>query len=149
MKSMKSHAEQITRRYNTYCERLLEAPYHLRNVACMRGDYMNILDQYGKDPRTVIYLDPTYHPATRVTGAINVYQNELDREQHQQMVDRLLSCRSFVVSGYDPSEYDCDDYKPLDRYCDEKICIGKYRLTSGSRNKNQIKVKSEWLWIKY
>ncbi|MBV8972984.1 MAG: DNA adenine methylase [Sphingomonadaceae bacterium] len=65
------------------------------------------------DARAVFYVDPPYLPETRSTGnrrrgqGFHVYQHELDRDDHVELLDLLKSVRGMVaLSGYPSSVYD-------------------------------------------
>lgn len=130
--------------YRNAIENILLAPEHLCNVEVINGDYRALLKKYGADKRVVKYLDPPYHPACRNQNALKVYPNELSREQHQEMVKILCKSRSWVLSGYDPAQFGCDDYKPLEASGAIKESIGDFVLSSSN---NKI-LKEEFIWYK-
>lgn len=60
---------------------------------------------YGQAPDVLLYVDPPYLGETRTSRQ---YLHELSRpEEHLELLDALLSCRSAVVlSGYPSPLYD-------------------------------------------
>ena len=131
--------------YLNSVERLNYAAEHLQGVEVINGDYEDLMKIYGSDAQVLKYLDPPFHPVTRGIGATNVYQNELSREQHQEMVELLCNSRSWVMSGYDPAQYGCSDYVPLEECGAVKVSIGGFMLAS---SKDKIS-KEEFIWYKF
>ena len=61
------------------------------------GDWRQIIDAYDTQ-ETVFYCDPPYHPSTRHRGG---YAHELTAQDHEDLVQRLLSIRgTALLSGY-------------------------------------------------
>lgn len=125
---------------------LLEAPEYLKNVEIIKGDYRDIMKEYGDDPRVIKYLDPPYHPLCRNQDALKVYPNELSREQHIELVDILCKSRGWILAGYDPEQYGCDDYKPMVETGAMKVSLGRYNVSTASGKDNY---KEEFIWYKY
>jgi DNA adenine methylase len=79
--------------------------WHLRllRVQIDCRDALEVI-RYWDNPKAVFYVDPPYHPDTRVD--INLYAVEPDHEHHVQLVETLLQCQGAVVlSGYDHPVY--------------------------------------------
>ncbi len=130
---------------HTSCKAILEAPKHLENVQVRCGDYRPLLEQYGADKKVVKYLDPPYHPECRNQSALKVYAKEMEQSQQKEMVELLCQSRAWVLSGYDPIQYGCEDYLPLEKAGAKKLSIGQFRLkTSVQANKT----KEEFIWYK-
>lgn len=136
-------------------ENLQKAPEHLRNVEVLNEDYKRILACFGSDPTVIKYLDPPYHFITRGTG--QVYDHEMSDDMHREMVELLCNSRSWVMSGYDPANFGCRDYEPLEKYGAIKIRLKAYYRGSASNRANyggnpcdaeEAIKKSEYLWIK-
>lgn len=143
--AMGSYVERDEETFYRAVERINYAPEHLANTKIINGDYKVLLQKYGKDKKTVLYLDPPYHPACRNQSALNVYSNELSREQHKEMVNLLCCSRGWVLSGYDPAQYGCDDYVALEESGAIKVSIGKYNILA---SKNELS-KEEFIWYKF
>lgn len=126
-------------------ERIAYAPEHLKNVQVINGDYINMLNTYGSDSLAVKYLDPPYHPACRNQDALKEYSNELSLEQHREMVELLCQSKAWVMSGYDPVQYGCSDYEPLEKAGAIKECIGSYMVSSQNGKANY---KDEFIWYR-
>lgn len=131
--------------YKKRVKKLLHSYWCLKEVTLHQGDAINLLKQYGRDPRVIKYLDPPYHPVTR--AALGIYACEMSRLEHIRLVEMLCCCRGWILSGYDPAEYDdpffpgkkCQDYVLLEEAGAKKVLIK-------STQNNQSR-KNEWLWI--
>ena len=141
-------AELFKDRYKNACKKILEAPEHLRNVEVINGDYRKLMKKYGSDPQVVKYLDPPYHPSTRNRQALDAYPNELSMNDHKELVEILCNSRSWVMSGYDPAQYGCDDYKPLEDSGAVKESIGMFLLYSSNKNGGNVR-REEFIWYKF
>jgi DNA adenine methylase len=66
------------------------------------ADWQVVMDRYDAEG-TLFFLDPPYHPSTRMGGR---YQHEFSGHDHLQLIGRALTCRGMVVlSGYDHESY--------------------------------------------
>ena len=139
-----SYVDKDTDGYYRSLDRLLEAHRHLKNVSISNMNAIELLKKCGENSKVVKYLDPPYHPATRSKSALDIYQNEMSVEQHREMIDILCESRSWVMSGYDPAQYGCDDYLPLEKSGAKKVSIGKFNLYSGKCKQS----KEEFVWYK-
>lgn len=131
--------------YINAINRIAYAPEHLKDVEITNGDYKDIMKKYGEDSLVVKYLDPPYHPTCRNQDALQEYQNELTQQQHQEMVSILCQSKSWILSGYDPAQWGCSDYEPLEKAGAVKVSIGEYMI---SATKGSIQYKEEFLWYK-
>lgn len=69
----------------------------LLNVQIECLDWRLILQRYDAQD-TLFFLDPPYHPETRVSGR---YQHEMSAYDHEDLIERLLKLRGLVVlCGY-------------------------------------------------
>lgn len=126
-------------------ERIRNTPEHLLGVEVSNCDYKELMKDYGDNPHVVKYLDPPYHPLCRGKSATKVYPNELPQEQHKELVEILCKSRSWVMSGYDPAQYGCDDYVALEDNGAIKESIGLYHVSSSRSDKS----KEEFIWYKF
>jgi len=86
----------------TAIDRLPEVAERLLRVQIEQSDFRKILDRYDT-PNTFFYCDPPYIHATRSAGK---YAHELDDNDHQDLVDLLLTRRAkIMLSGYDHPIY--------------------------------------------
>lgn len=138
------YVEKDFENYYRSVERLLTAHEHLRNVTVSNMSAIELLKEHGRNPKVVKYLDPPYHPCSRAKTAQNVYQNEMSVENHKELVALLCQSRSWVMSGYDPAQYGCNDYMPLEKSGAQKVSIGKFNLYSGKCKQS----KEEFIWYK-
>jgi DNA adenine methylase len=79
--------------------------WHLRllRVQIDCRDALEVI-RYWDNPEAVFYVDPPYHPDTRVD--FDAYSVETDHEHHVRLVETLLQCQGAVVlSGYDHPVY--------------------------------------------
>ena len=141
-----SYSKHNYQRYIKSIMGIVQLGNSLSNTEITNKSFQEIFRVYGNDVQALKYMDPPYHPATR--EAANVYNYEMNRDQHKEMVDILCNSRCWILSGYDPAEYGCDDYKPLEDAGAIKLSLGNYALTSGSIRKNGILHKDEMIWLK-
>ena len=139
-----SYVEKDFENYYKSVEKLLTAHEHLRNVTVSNMSAIELLKEHGKNPKVVKYLDPPYHPCSRAKSAQNVYLNEMSTENHKELVELLCQSRSWILSGYDPAQYGCNDYLPLEESGAKKVSIGKFNLYSGKCKQS----KEEFVWYK-
>lgn len=134
--------KQIDRIRN--CTKLLE------DTTIINGDMRNMLEQLSNEGNVLCYIDPPYHPATRAVGSKDIYPYELTREEHQEMVEILLTVNMVVIlSGYDPAQYDCNDYEPLNESNGwQKVSMGYVHRPSSGKGGYSSK-KEEFIWIKH
>lgn len=84
-------------RYLSSIEALPEVAERLLRVQIEQRDALKIFGLYDT-PQTFFYLDPPYVPETRRAGQ---YNHELTAEQHEQLVETLLTIKGKVLlSGY-------------------------------------------------
>jgi DNA adenine methylase len=79
--------------------------WHLRllRVQIDCRDALEVI-RYWDNPEAVFYVDPPYHPDTRIDR--NVYAVEPDHDHYVQLIETLLNCKGAVVlSGYDHPIY--------------------------------------------
>ncbi len=80
--------------------------WRLMRVQIDNRDALEVI-QYWDNPETVFYIDPPYHPDTRIT---KLYKHEPDAEYHKKLVEILLKIKgAATLSGY----YN-DVYLPLE-----------------------------------
>ncbi|MBU2766880.1 DNA adenine methylase [Acidithiobacillus ferrivorans] len=86
-------------------ESLTQAGERLERVIIQQGDGLQLIREYAGEKDVFFYIDPPYVMSTRVTGAAD-YSNELTDEEHNDLVDLLLSIRgSAILSGYSSQAY--------------------------------------------
>lgn len=90
------------RRWRWGVESLPVINHRLRSVQIECADWRDVVARFdGSD--TLFFLDPPYHPETRVAGT---YRCELSEKDHQELVGYLLMARGMVVlSGYAHETY--------------------------------------------
>lgn len=134
--------------FESYISRLLDVWMYLRHVDIMNRDAFELLDIYGKDPKVLKFLDPPYHPLCRNPHDKVYGEYDFIREDHKKLVQKLCDCTNWILCGYDPLAYGCEDYLPLEEAGAKKVLLGDYHLGSSASHGNPIK-KAEYLWIKY
>jgi DNA adenine methylase len=98
-----------------YVGRFAAAAERLRNVSLECLPALELIRRYGRDPETLLYVDPPYFGDTRCrTG----YQFEMHREdEHRELAEALRSCTSMVMlSGYAHPLYDDELYAGWHRH---------------------------------
>jgi DNA adenine methylase len=88
-----------------YVDRMAAAAARLHNVSLESRPALQLIDDYGRSPRVLIYADPPYLGSTRKSGR---YKHEmLTDAQHAELADALRDVRSaVVVSGYASALYE-------------------------------------------
>jgi DNA adenine methylase len=116
--------------------------FHLR-LMMVQIDCRDAIDviRYWDNPDAVFYVDPPYHPDTRVTRSI--YAIEPGHDHHERLVQTLLECKGAVVL----SCYDHPVYMPLieagwERHEFKTACYAAGRVRgSGLRGKGSAMKK--------
>lgn len=139
----KPESIEVRKQYYKSAQSISKAPQHLQGVGIVNDDYINIMKLYGSDPKVIKYIDPPYHPACRNQGALKVYPNELTIEQHKELVQILCSSHGWLLSGYDPAQWGCDDYAPLEAAGATKVSLGHFIVSIKHKS-----YKEEYIWYK-
>lgn len=86
---------------------LAEVADRLRNVYWSARPLLDIINGEGTHAANFLYLDPPYHPDTRITP--EVYAHEMTREDHERMIWALVKFNvkaKIMLSGYRCPLYD-------------------------------------------
>ena len=121
-----------------YRRRMPAAAARLRGVQLECRDALDVIRDYGRDPDTLLYVDPPYLPEVRRAGA---YRHEVDAEHHAQMLTELRSCRAMVaLSGY-----------PSDLYADALHDWHVTQIAASTQQANRVGTNSrvEVVWTNY
>ncbi|MDR2294714.1 MAG: DNA adenine methylase [Microbacterium sp.] len=88
-----------------YRDRILPAAARIADLTLENRDALDVIDQYGRHPGNLLYVDPPYLATTRRGGR---YAHEMSGSlEHLAMLDALVRCDSIVmVSGYASDLYD-------------------------------------------
>jgi len=109
----------------------------ISNVIITNRDAVQIINKYDAED-TFLYLDPPYVHSTR-TGAR--YECDMKDEQHIELLDTILNCKSRVLlSGYDNEMYDVLTDNGWNKY---HFVVN----TMGGDHKKKTKI--ETLWYNY
>jgi site-specific DNA-adenine methylase len=120
----------------------------LKDTTITSVDFRDVLELYQNDKQILKFIDPPYHPITRSSSALDIYPCELTIADHKEMVKILVNSNSWILCGYDPVQYGCGDYIPLEESGAKKVSMGYFHL--GTSNKNGYSSeKEEFIWIKY
>lgn len=139
--------ERFIKLYYNSIAKIIKITPALQDTVIMSADFRDVLQKFQKDEHIIKFIDPPYHPITRSNKALDIYPCELTIADHKEMVDILAKSRSWILCGYDPALYGCDDYKPLEKAGAVKISIGFFHL--GSSNQSGLDSKrEEFIWIK-
>lgn len=89
-----------------YVNRMPAAAARLAHVSLECRPAHDVIEQYGADPDTLLYVDPPYLGGTR--GTSNSYRHEMKSEQdHRDLAAGLDACVATVIlSGYPDPLYD-------------------------------------------
>jgi DNA adenine methylase len=97
-------------------------------------DWRNVMLRFDT-PETLHYLDPPYHPSTRVNGG---YKHEFTERDHEELIARLLVVRGMVVL----SGYAHEMYEPLERAGWKRV---DYKTRTHTSDCRAQRVESLWL----
>lgn len=97
-----------------YVGRFSAAADRLRGVSLESMDALDLIDRYGRDPETLIYLDPPYLGSTRARKG---YAHEMHLpEEHRRLAEVVQDLPAMVMlSGYASDLYD-ELYSSWDRH---------------------------------
>jgi len=117
----------------------------LRKVQIECDDWLNCVRRYDT-PDTLFYLDPPYHPETRVVP--KRYQVELDRADHLGLVNVLLDLKGMVVlSGYAHPDYDRLEQAGWLRTDIDVICRQAMRNADARSGQTDLIQRTESVWV--
>jgi DNA adenine methylase len=105
-----------------------------RDVQIECDDWRTVISRYD-GPETLYFLDPPYHPATRVGGG---YRHELTKQDHKELIARLRKIRGMVVL----CGYNHETYKPLERAGWKRV---DYHVRTHVSDYRAQRVESVWL----
>jgi DNA adenine methylase len=93
-----------------YLARMAPAAARLRQVSLECLPALDLIAKYGREPGTLLYVDPPYLGSTRGWG--NNYRHELKGDdEHRELAEALHACDAAVVlSGYPSPLYDKELY---------------------------------------
>lgn len=138
--------ESISDYYN-YIDNIRKITPLLKNTYIISADFRDVLEKLS-DKNILKFIDPPYHPITRIKSALDIYPCELSIADHKEMVGILMKSSSWILCGYDPIQYGCDDYKPLEDAGAKKISMGYFNLGSSNNENGYSSKKEEFIWIK-
>lgn len=97
-----------------YVDRIERAAARIRRVTLEYLPAVEVIERYGRDPESLLYVDPPYLNSTRIKG---IYRHEMgDEASHRDLAVTIHACRAGVVlSGYVHPLYDEDLYPGWDR----------------------------------
>lgn len=141
--------EILIKQYYNKINRIDRCTESLKNTIIINGDFRDRLAEFKSYKNMLVYLDVPYHPITIAKASGKTYPYVLTREEHQELVKILLELDMLVVlSGYDPAQYGCSDYEPLNEENGIiKASLGYVNRPSSSQGGDDSK-KEEFIWIK-
>ena len=126
----------MARRLDQYLGRFAAVAERLRNVSLECRPALEVIANYGRDPDTLLYVDPPYLGTTR-TGSADGYAIEMrDEAAHRELAASLESCDAAVVlSGYHSPLYD-DLYADWTRH--------EFHTWTGQGNQRAERIEVAW-----
>jgi DNA adenine methylase len=99
-------ASSMPRTVHGYVRRMLDVAERIRETTLECLPAIEVIERYGRDPDTLLYVDPPYLFETR--SRTGIYRHEMgDPESHAELLDALTACTAAVVlSGYPHPMYD-------------------------------------------
>lgn len=97
----------MARRLDQYVGRFAAVATRLRSVSLECRPALDVIEEYGRDPENLLYVDPPYLGTTR-TGSTDGYAIEMrGPAEHEDLATALRGCKAKVMlSGYDSPLYD-------------------------------------------
>jgi DNA adenine methylase len=130
--TVRRNMSKSTSDYLSMIDGLPEVHNRLSSVIIEHRDIFDLIDKYDAE-NVFMYLDPPYVRETRSSST--TYEIEMDNNDHQRLVDRLLVCKcKLLISGYDHPIYD----KLLPKF--NKV---------GFTSPNSMSEQTETLWMNY
>jgi DNA adenine methylase len=124
----------VVKRWKRGIDRLPAVHRRMQTVQIECDHWWSVMRRFDS-PQTLHYLDPPYHPDTRVHGG---YRHEFTEEEHRELVARLLSVQGMVVL----SGYDHETYAPLEGAGWKRAT---YDVPSNMSGRRTRRVESLWL----
>jgi DNA adenine methylase len=104
----------IAARLEKYRDRLPPAAARLMRVSLECRPALDVITEYGKHPKALLYVDPPY--PLEVRDGTN-YEHEMSDDDHRAMAERLHAARAAVVlSGYACALYDQELFADWHRF---------------------------------
>lgn len=121
-----------------YVARMHRVAARLANVSLECLPALEVIERYGQDPDTLLYVDPPYLFDTRAKTGI--YRHEMgDQEDHRQLAAALADLpAAVVISGYPSALYDTELYAGWDR--------AEIAAHTGQCNDKGVQARTEVLW---
>lgn len=133
-----STATSIAGYLDGYRRRMPAAAARLRGAQLECRDALDIIEDYGRKPGTLLYVDPPYLPGLRRASA---YRVEADDVHHAALLEALCGCEAKVaLSGYASDLYD----DALDGWTRTEI-----EASTQQANKPGANGRTEVLWTNY
>ena len=117
-----------SREWATYPNQIERFTERLRSVILECQPALDLIRSID-DPCVLLYVDPPYVPETR--GRRNQYRHDMDEDDHQELLEVLVSAKSKVVlSGYPCALYE-SHLTGWARYC-------KVAFADGARPREEV-----------
>lgn len=115
---------------------LEDCVHRLSRVMVYSREALSVLKAFSK-PSAFAYLDPPYHPSTRVAGG---YDAEMSEAEHAKLLAYLGKFKGkFLLSGYRCEPYD----NAADVFGWERIDVEQKAHSSGAKDK-PVRIESFW-----
>lgn len=94
------------RAMNTYVRSMPEIAERLHGVSLECLPALEIIERYGAEPTTLLYVDPPYLGSSRASQHERYGVEQMDTDAHSELAAVLRACHAAVViSGFDSPEY--------------------------------------------
>ena len=132
-----NRSSSMPRTIGAYVARIVDVASRLAEVSLECRPALDVIARYGRDPQSLLYVDPPYLGSLRTWG--NTYRHELRADaEHRELAEALSACRSVVVlSGYGSPLYD-ELYAGWDR--------AELRAGTGQNTAAGYQERTEVLW---
>lgn len=140
-----SRTSTMPRTLAGYVERMEAVASRLASVTLECRPALDVITRYGRDPHSLIYVDPPYLFDVRgrgrsVKNSEAVYRHDMgEDDEHRELAEALHACRAtVVVSGYAHPLYDDDLYAGWER--------AEIKAGTGQNSRAGWQERTEILW---
>lgn len=131
---------ELTAAYLSAVDGLQDCHERLRRVVITNMDFIPFLKKHDHE-RALFYLDPPYHPDTRLS--IRTYHYEMDDERHKLLLSAVANIKGkFMLSGYKHPWYE-QQARAFGWNCHERD------IPNAASSCKQKETKTECLWTNY
>lgn len=152
--AMKSYSHQNAKTYYNKCNKLFEKIIGIPRgkVSLMNRNALEIIEEYGKDNKAVMFLDPPYWEKELVSKNVYKENKAVSTEHHEKLIELLCSDRfkaKVILCGYyRQTEQTEEGYHIYDKLLKNGFNIYRFE-EKPKRSSNKKTPATEYIWINY